>query len=347
MKILVHLFAVCAISISLVSAEESLKKNDRIVFLGDSITAAGVRPTGYITLASKQIELAYPDLDVELIGAGIGGHKVPDCQERLQTDVLDHKPTIVFIYIGINDVWHWTHPKVVARGKKGTTPEVFESGLRDMIEKINGAGARVILCTTTVIGEKPDGTNPDDGRLDQYADISRRVATETNSQLLDLRKAIISNLKQNKAENLTQGILTSDGVHMNDAGNKLLSQLVLEALEVPSKHSQKPTQPATANLERGQTVYAQLCFNCHGPKLEGGQGPALIDSYWQHGSSPEAILKVINKNIPGIQRCYERELLRNPGLAGKLQIQWVINANGSVRTVRIMSNSIGSPFTRL
>jgi lysophospholipase L1-like esterase len=144
MKILVCLFAVYAISTSLISAEESLKKNDRIVFLGDSITAAGVRPTGYITLASKQIELAYPDLDVEVIGAGKGGHKVPDCQTRLQTDVLDHKPTIVFIYIGINDVWHWTHPKVVARGKKGTTPEAFGRGLRDMIEKINGAGARVI-----------------------------------------------------------------------------------------------------------------------------------------------------------------------------------------------------------
>jgi len=299
MKILVHLFAVCAILIPSISAEENLKKNDRIVFLGDSVTAAGVRPTGYITLATKQIELAYPDLDVELIGAGIGGHKVPDCQKRLQTDVLDHKPTIVFIYIGINDVWHWTHPKVVARGKKGTTPEAFESGLRDMIKKINGAGARVILCTPTVIGEKPDGSNPDDARLDQYADISRTVAKETNSQLLDLRKAFISNLKQINAENLTQGVLTSDGVHMNDAGNKLISKLVLEALGVPSKKPQNTTQPVSANFERGKTIYSQLCFNCHGPKLEGGQGPSLIDSYWQHGSSPEAILKVINKGVTG------------------------------------------------
>lgn len=54
-----------------------------------------------------------------------------------------------------------------------------------------------------------------------------------------------------------------------------------------------------ADLERGKTIYAQLCFNCHGPKLEGGQGPSLVDSYWQHGSSPEAILKVINKGVPG------------------------------------------------
>lgn len=54
-----------------------------------------------------------------------------------------------------------------------------------------------------------------------------------------------------------------------------------------------------ADIERGRTIYSQLCFNCHGPHLEGGQGPALTDGYWQHGSSPEAILNVINKGVAG------------------------------------------------
>ena len=56
---------------------------------------------------------------------------------------------------------------------------------------------------------------------------------------------------------------------------------------------------SAADLERGRTIYSQICFNCHGPKLEGGQGPSLKDQYWQHGSSPEAILNVINKGVPG------------------------------------------------
>ena len=59
------------------------------------------------------------------------------------------------------------------------------------------------------------------------------------------------------------------------------------------------TSATATDIERGREIYAQLCFNCHGPKLEGGQGPSLVDSYWQHGSSPEAILKVINKGVPG------------------------------------------------
>ena len=81
-----------------------------------------------------------------------------------------------------------------------------------MIQKINDNGARVILCTPTVIGEKPDGANPDDERLDQYADISRKVATETSSQLLDLRKGFITYLKEHNSKNASEGILTSDSV---------------------------------------------------------------------------------------------------------------------------------------
>lgn len=233
-------------------AQESLKKDDRIVFLGDSITAQGMQPAGYLTLTSQAIAKAHPDLNVVVIGTGRGGHKVPDCQRRLDADVLQKNPTIVLIYIGINDVWHWTHPKVVARGKKGTTPEDFEDGLKAMIKKINGVGARVILCTPTVIGEKADGSNPQDEMLDQYSEVSRKVAKETDSQLLDLRKAFLAHLKQHNSKNATKGILTIDSVHMNDAGNRLLSELVLDALHVPVTRP-APT-PVTTQAENAPTA---------------------------------------------------------------------------------------------
>ncbi len=203
-----------------------LKKNETIVYLGDSITAAGVKPEGYVTLVSKSIANAYPDLGVKVIGAGIGGHKVPDCQKRLDRDVLQKNPTIVVIYIGINDVWHW-------KRDNGTPKDVYEAGLKDMISKIKSAGARVILCTPTVIGEKVDGTNEYDKMLDEYSDISRKVARETGSQLLDLRKAFMVYLKEYNPENVEKGILTSDTVHLNKKGNSVLAGLMLDALNVP------------------------------------------------------------------------------------------------------------------
>jgi len=204
-----------------------LAKDDTIVFLGDSITAAGVRPTGYVTLTAKAIAKAYPSLNVKCIGAGISGHKVPDCQKRLDRDVIQKKPTIVLIYIGINDVWHWGR-------NRGTKKEDFEAGLHEMIKRINAAGARVILCTPTVIGEKTDGTNKFDKMLDEYADISRKVAKATGSQLLDLRKEFLTYLKANNADNAPRGILTGDTVHLNNKGNSFLAGLVLNALNVPA-----------------------------------------------------------------------------------------------------------------
>ena len=207
--------------------KSSLRKDDTIVFLGDSITKAGVRPNGYVTLTSQAIAKAYPDLNIKVIGAGISGNKVPNCQKRLDRDVLQKKPTIVLIYIGINDVWHWGRDR-------GTKKEVFEAGLKDMISKINAVGARVILCTPTVIGEKADGTNEFDTMLDEYSDISRNVAKETNSQLLDLREAFLTHLEEHNTENAEKGILTKDSVHLNNNGNAFLSQLVLNALNVPT-----------------------------------------------------------------------------------------------------------------
>ncbi|HEX2522150.1 MAG TPA: GDSL-type esterase/lipase family protein [Terriglobia bacterium] len=45
-------------------------------------------------------------MKVEIVNAGIGGHKAPDMAARLQKDVIDKKPTIVTVSCGVNDVWH-------------------------------------------------------------------------------------------------------------------------------------------------------------------------------------------------------------------------------------------------
>src|SRR4051794_34119558 len=83
-----------------------LKKGEKIVFLGDSITEGGVRPKGYVTLVKNALAEKHKELGVEVIGAGISGNKVPDLQRRVEKDVVARKPTLVVIYIGINDVWH-------------------------------------------------------------------------------------------------------------------------------------------------------------------------------------------------------------------------------------------------
>jgi lysophospholipase L1-like esterase len=202
----------------------TLRNNDRIVFFGDSITLLGVKPNGFITLIKDSLSKKFPS--IEIIGAGISGNKVPDLQARIDTDVIAEKPTIVVIYIGINDVWHSVTP-----GLFGTPKDVYESGLEEIISKIQKAGARVLLCTPSVIGEKRDGTNQLDRQLDEYAAISRRVARKTNTGLCDLRIAFIRFLKTHNPNNVEKGILTEDIVHLNDQGNRFVAEEMLKTLE--------------------------------------------------------------------------------------------------------------------
>jgi glycosyltransferase involved in cell wall biosynthesis len=95
-----------------------------------------------------------------------------------------------------------------------------------------------------VIGEKPDGSNDMDAMLEEYAAISRQVAKKANLQLLDLRKAFISHLKEHNKDNAAKGLLTGDGVHLNAAGNQFVASLMLAALGVEpiaqDKAAEKP-----------------------------------------------------------------------------------------------------------
>src|SRR3954470_3685473 len=107
-RILCLVAAVSVAQATIARADDApaLKDGDRIVFLGDSITQAGVDKKGYVTVIRNTLADQHKSLKIDVIGAGISGNKVPDLQKRLQKDVLDKKPTLVVIYIGINDVWH-------------------------------------------------------------------------------------------------------------------------------------------------------------------------------------------------------------------------------------------------
>ncbi len=206
------------------------RKSKTVIFFGDSITQAGAEPNGYISMMRQELEQKGKAKKYTLAGAGISGNKVPDLQKRLTTDVLAKNPDMVFIYIGINDVWHFSHP--CCKDKQGgTAPEAFEAGLKDVIGQIKDSGAKVILCTPSVIGEKPDGSNEQDAMLEQYANISRKVARETNVKLCDLRTAFINHLKQQNTGNAEKGILTSDGVHLNATGNQFVAEQMLAFLK--------------------------------------------------------------------------------------------------------------------
>lgn len=201
----------------------SFRKTQKVIFFGDSLTQAGAKPGGYIVkmkdvLAQKAIS------DYDLIGAGIGGNKVYDLYLRLEDDVLSQNPDIVFIWVGVNDVWH-----KVSSGT-GTDPDKFEKFYTAIINKLLDQHIRVILCTPAVIGEKTDFTNQQDGDLNAYSQIIRNLAQKWHCGLVDLREIFHNYELKNNPGNKESGILTVDRVHLTEAGNQLVADKMLEAL---------------------------------------------------------------------------------------------------------------------
>lgn len=199
-------------------------KATRVIFFGDSITQQGAQPKGYISLLRESLQQKGLGNQYELIGAGIGGNKVYDLYLRLEEDVLEKKPDVVVVYVGINDVWHKT-----SHGT-GTDAPKYVKFYEAIIKKLKAQNIRVILCTPSVIGERKDASNQQDGELNHYSNLIRDLAKKHDLQLLDLRKEFLDYLTANNPTNDEKGILTTDRVHLNDKGNAFLAAKMQEAL---------------------------------------------------------------------------------------------------------------------
>ena len=69
-----------------------------------------------------------------------------------------------------------------------------------------------------------------DGDLNGYSQILRSLAQKFHCSLVDLREAFHNYELKNNPGNKDAGILTVDRVHLNDNGNRLVADKMLEAL---------------------------------------------------------------------------------------------------------------------
>lgn len=199
-------------------------KKTKVIFFGDSITQAGIKPGGYIVKMDSLIK-QQGITDYELVGAGVSGNKVYDLYLRLETDVLEKQPDVVVIYIGVNDVWH------KATSGTGTDADKFEKFYRAIIKKLMDKNIKVIVCTPATIGERNDNSNQQDGDLNRYSAIIRNMAKDLSIPVCDLRKSFMDYLQINNPKNEEKGILTLDRVHLNDAGNLFVANVMWNVIK--------------------------------------------------------------------------------------------------------------------
>ena len=107
-----------------------MKSGDKVVFLGDSITAGGNWPGGYITLTA--IGLKANGIDIKAINAGIGGNRSGEMLARLDRDVLSHKTGLDALSCGVND----------PIGACGVLAEEFAANVTKIVERARPPASR-------------------------------------------------------------------------------------------------------------------------------------------------------------------------------------------------------------
>jgi TonB family protein len=65
------------------------------------------------------------------------------------------------------------------------------------------------------------------------------------------------------------------------------------------------------------------------------------------GVDPQGLAGFVRERVPGIRACYAAELLRDPGLRGRIRIGFVVREDGALDDVRLLEDGVGStPLTR-
>jgi lysophospholipase L1-like esterase len=181
-----------------------VNNENRVVFLGNSITDGWAR----------YFDTMFPGKPY--IGRGIGGQTTPQMLVRFRQDVIDLKPKAVVILAGTNDIAGNTGPSTI---------EMIEDNLASMAELAKANGIRVVLSSVLPVYDYPwkPGLQPApkiialNQWMKDYARTHGAVYLDYHSAMADTRVGMRSEL-------------SSDGVHPNEAGYRVMAPLAERAI---------------------------------------------------------------------------------------------------------------------
>jgi len=209
-----------------------LHKNDMVVFDGDSLTNRRVPPAldtwPYLrlmhwerTYADDVAEFLFcnlPELGLRFHNVGVGGQSSRNLLERLETQVIAHRPAWVIMTIGSNDVVQ----KIPLKE--------FECSIEKYLRQIRETcGGRVMILGGFRAGPHlSDVASMGPGRV-PYDRILRKLGRRHHGIWVDAGRALYR-----KAMALTKTYpghtVYSDGTHLNAVGNLILATEAIRAL---------------------------------------------------------------------------------------------------------------------
>lgn len=186
----------------------------KIVCFGDSVTGVYYHTGGrraYTDVLGSTLADAYPGTPIEAINAGVSGNTTKNALERIEKDVLVHKPDVVTVMFGLNDM---TRVPI----------EEYRANLKEILARVRATGAEVVLCTPNSVEDTADRPT---SKLMAYADVVRAVAAEEGVVLADVYQdfaAIRADDEQAWA------LLMSDEIHPNMDGHEQIASSIARAM---------------------------------------------------------------------------------------------------------------------
>ena len=223
-----------------------LRNGQRVVFLGDSNTNAGM----YVQYVDAYLRTRFPDQKFDLINLGLSSETCsglsepdhpfprPDVHERLDRVLAMTKPDVVVACYGMNDGIYY--PFSEERFAK------YKEGINKLIDKVRRAGAKITLVTPPPFDQQPmkEKVLPVDAPkfswMTPYAGYDE-VLARYSKWLLTLRRhgILIADAHTAVNEHLAairrtdpSYRLAGDGVHINATGHWLVAQQLLDRKSV-------------------------------------------------------------------------------------------------------------------
>ncbi|MFF2009482.1 SGNH/GDSL hydrolase family protein [Streptomyces sp. NPDC058195] len=197
-----------------------IKDTDTLLFIGDSITDAGRDRTdpaslgnGYVQrIAGTLGERAGGGQAPAVINRGISGQRVYDLEPRWATDVIDHRPDVVTVKIGINDTWRRYDQELLS------PVDEFESCLGGLLTRVvRETSARLVVITPFLLPVTPDQEKWSEDLTPRTEAVLRTA--RAHDALLVRADLVLPRAAEGKAA--TE--LARDGVHPTALGHRLIA----------------------------------------------------------------------------------------------------------------------------
>lgn len=231
------------------AAASPFRDGERVVFLGDSITAQGAG--GYIACLSTIYQSRYPGKTVRLYCAGVPGDTAGGGLKRLERDVLCRKPNRVFVWFGGNDLRYtlYAEGKQELSDKQRREMAVCQKNLLQIYDRLKAAGITVVAVTPTPFhyfhGEK---NNYNEAGLAKLSDFIRKTAAERNMECIDLYQAMTEVLKRQPDIETYR----KDKIHPDALGQLMIAYFILKQMNFDGMISNVQIDAANASVIKAQ-----------------------------------------------------------------------------------------------